>query len=257
MTASKPATTQSRHHRVLSGDGSDLTARMAYADHEREAIHKEKVRLADRAKNGKDWDGKAANDNIAWPLATALVREGNTELLKAAMYYRKIHDMAKSEALLGGRTASIGDGIALDRYTYVSPSGHVTYKHPRQKQSANIDIPARQYTVPPSYDNLVPSSEEVKVSNWSNIPKPYNGDAPVNNMMDAQSELTVLRRRLGVLVEPLEMAVVDGETYQAVGNATGTADRSGAIAAGRAVVHMALLSIRDRLGSLKREDLAA
>lgn len=246
----------SRTAKALNGDGSDLRAGITYAEPERAGVHVQKERLAERAKVGKDWDGKAANDNIAWPLATALVREGNTELLKAAMYYRKIHDTAKSEALLGGRTVSIGDGMALDRYSYVRPDGTVTYARPRQKQAASVDIPARQYTAPPSYDNMLPSSEEVKVSNWTNIPKPWKGDEPVNNMIDAQQRLGDLRAVLGIMVEPLEMAVVDGATYQAVGNASGVADRSGSIAAGRAIVHMALVSLRNVLGNVQRSDLS-
>ncbi|MBX4941162.1 hypothetical protein [Rhizobium binae] len=253
----KNLATPTKRQRIISGDGADLPARTSYADHERDGVRYQKARLAIRAQKGKDWDGTAANDNIAWPLATALIREGNTELLKAAMYYRKIHDTAKSNALLGGRTASIGDGMALDRYSYVRPNGTVTYARPRQKKSADVDIPARQYTAPPSYDNVVIASEEIKVSNWSNIPKPYKGDEPVNNMIDAQARLVQLRQRLGVLAEPLEMAVVDGATYQAVGNASGIADRNGSIAAGRAIVHMALVSIRDAIGDVKRSDLAA
>lgn len=245
-----------KHHRTLSSDGADIRSRIAYELHERAGIHGQKARIAERANIGKDWDGKAANDNIAWPLATALVREGNTELLKAAMYYRKIHDTAKSEALLGGRTASIGDGMALDRYSYVRPDGTVTYARPRQKQAASVDIPSKQYTAPPSYDNMLPSSEEVKVSNWTNIPKPWKGDEPVNNMLDAQRRLAELRAILGILVEPLEMAVVDGATYQAVGNASGVADRSGSIAAGRAVVHMALVSLRNVIGNVRQSDLS-
>jgi len=249
--------TTTRITKALIGEGDDLPARMNYAEHEREGVHAQKSRLAIMAKKGANWDGEAANDNIAWPLATSLIREGNTELLKAAMLYRKTHDMAHSGALLGGRTASIGDGMALDRYSYVRPNGTVTYARPRQKKSADVDIPAKQYTAPPSYDNIVVTSEEVKVSNWSNIPKPYKGDEPVNNKIDAQARLSILRQRLGVLAEPLEMAVVDGATYQAVGNASGVADRSGSIAAGRAIVHMALIALRDAMGEIRREDLAA
>lgn len=253
----KAANENNRRTRALSGEGDDLSARMSYTDHEREGVHAQKSRLAQRAKIGADWDGVAANDNIAWPLATSLIREGNTELLKAAMAYRKIHDDAHSGALLGGRTASIGDGMALDRYSYIKPNGSVVYKHPRQKKSADVDIPAKRYVAPPSYDGIDHSSEEIKVSNWSNIPKPYKGDEPVNRKIDAQDKLIALRGRLGVLAEPLEMAVVDGSTYQAVGNAHGVADRSGSIASGRAIVHMALLAVRDALGNISRYDLAA
>lgn len=241
--------------KALIGDGSDLRSGIAYAESEKAGVHIQKARLAERAKKGKDWDGSAANDNIAWPLATALIREGNTELLKAAMAYRKLHDEAHSGALLGGRTASIGDGMALDRYSYIRPNGTVTYARPRQKKSADVDIPAKQYTVPPSYDNMVPNSEEVKVSNWTNIPKPYKGDEPVNRKLDAQERLVRLRQMLGVLTEPLEMSVVDGATYREVGNAAGIANKAGAEGAGRALVHSALIALRDALGPIDRRDL--
>lgn len=253
----KAANDNSRRQRALSGEGEYLPARMSYTEVERDGVHIQKTRLAKRAKVGAEWDGKADNDNIAWPLATALIREGNTELLKAAMAYRKLHDEAHSGALLGGKTASIGDGMAIDRYSYIRPNGTVTYARPRQKKAANVDIPAKRYVSPPSYDQVDHSSEEVKVSNWSNVPKPYKGDEPVNRKVDAQSKLIELRGRLGVLVEPLEMAAVDGATYQQVGNASGVADRSGAIAAGRAIVHMALIATSNALGIIRRDDLVA
>lgn len=249
--------TASSKLRALCGDGWDLPARPKYAEHEKEAVHAEKKRLAARAKKGADWDGTAANDNISWPLATSLIREGNTELLKAAMYYRKLHDEAHSGALLGGRTASIGDGMALDRYSYVKPNGSVIYKHPRQKKSADVDIPAKRYTAPPSYENIVPTSEEVKVSNWSNIPKPYKGDEPVNRKLDAQSKLASLRRMLGVLCEPFEMAVIDGETYETIGKSLGQAHKVPATASGRTAVHMGLITVRDAIGTVSRRDLSS
>lgn len=251
----KAANDNSRRQRALCGEGDDLPARMTYTAEERDGVHVQKARLAKMAKKGADWDGKADNDNIAWPLATALIREGNTELLKAAMAYRKIHDEAHSGALLGGRTASIGDGMAIDRYSYIRPNGTVTYARPRQKKSANVDIPAKRYVSPPSYDQVDHSSEEVKVSNWSNIPKPYKGDEPVNRKIDAQSRLVELRGRLGVLAEPFELSVIDGATYREVGNAAGIANKAGAEGAGRALVHSALIAVRDMLGEIKRDDL--
>lgn len=246
-----------RRQRALAGEGEDLPARMSYAENERDGVHSQKARLAKRAKIGAEWDGKADNDNISWPLATALIREGNTELLKAAMAYRKIHDEAHSGALLGGRTASIGDGMALDRYSYIRPNGTVTYARPRQKKAANVDIPAKRYVSPPSYDQVDHSSEEVKVSNWSNVPKPYKGDEPVNRKVDAQGKLTELRGRLGVLAEPFEMAVIDGETYEAIGKSLGQAHKVPATASGRTAVHMGLITVRDAIGSVSRQDLAA
>lgn len=208
-------------------------------------------RLAKRQAIGNGWDGKADNDNIAWPLATSLIREGNTELLKAAMYYRKVHAEANSGAVLGGQSVSIGDGFSLDRHTHLRPNGTIAYKHVRQRTAASVDIPAKM-RVPP-YAN----EEDGVEKNSVRIPKPWKGDEPVNNMIDAQRRLVELRSSLGVLAEPFERSVIDGATYREVGNAAGIANKPGAEGAGRALVHAALISVRDFIGAVRREDLAS
>lgn len=240
----------SKHLRALIGEGDDLPARATYAERERAGVHAQKTRLAARARIGRDWDGKADNDNINWPLATSLIREGNTELLKAAMAYRKIHAEAYSGALLGGTGVSIGDGFALDRHTKIRADGTITYKHVRQRTAAEVDIPARQY-VPPFEDEDAQTNH-----NSIRVPKAWNGDAPVNNMLDSQTRLVALRQYLGVLVEPLEMSVVDGATYEAVGASLGARDRTGATSAGRATVHLGLISVTNALGFVRRVHLS-
>ncbi|MDX1032816.1 hypothetical protein GOL82_16375 [Sinorhizobium medicae] len=250
----KAANDTTRRQRALAGEGDDLPARMSYTEAERDGVHVQKVRLAKMAKKGADWDGKADNDNIAWPLATALIREGNTELLKAAMYYRKVHDTAKSEAKLGGSSVSLGDGVAVDQRQWVKPNGHVAYKGVRVVASSEPETSAKRKSPTDSEEQLSAAKSE---SGYTNVPKAWNGDMPVNNMIDAQRRLGELRLRLGPLVESIEMAVIDGETYQAIGNASGVADRSGAISAGRAIVHVGLVSLRDAMGNVSRSDLAA
>lgn len=222
---------------------------------DKKAERRQRVRIGIRAQKGKDWDGVADNDNVAWPLATSLVREGNTELLKAALAYRKTYNAAKSEAVLGGSSVAMKEGFALDRHIHVRENGTIAYKHVRQRTAAEVDIPSKQYVAPPAYEKV--TDETIKVSNWSNIPKPWNGDMPVNNMIDAQSRLSMLQARLGILIEPLEMAVMDGATYQTIGNKLGVANRAGAMGAGCAAVHMALIVIRDALGHISKADLAA
>ena len=242
--------TKAKLHAVLSSDGSDLPVRSIYADHEKEAAHVEKFRLHLRAQKGKDWDGTAANDNIAWPLATALIREGNTELLKAAMYYRKVHDTAKSEAMLGGSSVQLGDSMALDRHSVLKADGKIAYRRVRQSTSADADIPARR-----RFDASTAEDGDEPQKNWSSIPKPWKGDEPVNNMLDAQRRLGQLRFCLGPLVERFEMSVIDGATYREVGNAAGIANKAGSEGAGRALVHTALIALRDSIGKVSRSDL--
>lgn len=237
-----------KRHAALSGEGENLASHIKYTAKERGGVHVQKRRLSARSKIGADWDGTAANDNIAWPLATALIREGNMELLKAAIAYRKLNDEANSSAMLGGTSPEIASGYKLDRTTWVRASGGIATK---VRKLESMDAPATMRVSPFEDEDTLVQKNSVK------IPKPWNGDAPVNSMIDAQRRLGELRERLGILVEPMEMAVVDGETYQSVGNASGVSDRSGSIAAGRAIVHMALISLRDFIGNVKRSDIDA
>lgn len=235
--------------KALSGDGENLSSRISYTPSERNAVHAEKRRLHMRHKASNDWDGTAANDNVAWPLATALIREGNTELLKAAMFYRKVHGTAKSDARLGGSSVSLGDGVAIDQRQWVKPNGQVAYKGVRAVSSDEPETSARKKA------QTCSDTPEKAETGYTNVPKAWKGDEPVNNMIDAKAQLAGLQSILGPLVEPLEMAVIDGATYQAIGNASGVSDRSGASAAGRAIVHMALISMRDIIAKVSRHDL--
>ncbi|RVO55154.1 hypothetical protein CN090_04355 [Sinorhizobium meliloti] len=248
----KPANDTTRRQRALAGEGDDLPARMSYTEVERDGVHVQKARLARMAKKGADWDGTAANDNIAWPLATALIKEGNSELLKYAMYYRKVHDTAKSNAQLGGTSVRLGDGVALDRYSVLRPDGKIAYRRPRKSTAANVDIPARR-----RFDASTAEDGDEPQKNWSSIPKPWNGDRPVNDKMDAERHLARLQSALGHLCEPFELACIDGRTLAEVGNAAGIANRSGAQGAGRVLVHTALITLRDFIGDVRREDLVA
>lgn len=212
---------------------------------------RERVRLGKRAAIGKDWDGRADNDNINWPLATALLREGNTELLKAAVAYRRIHAQAHCGAVLGGSSAPLGKGMALDQRTHITASGNIVYKGARSVETAEPESQPMMKVLP-----YVAEDDGIE-RNVAKVPRPWNGDKPVNDMIDAQTKLIALRERLGALVEPLELSVVDGKTYQEVGNSLGEAHKVPATSAGRTVVHLALLTARDAFGSIKRPDLAA
>ena len=218
------------------------------------AIAKQKRRIAKRQAIGDGWDGRAANDNIAWPLATALIKEGNTDLLKYAMLYRRIHADAKSNAMLGGSNVTIGDGMALDRHIHVRPDGSVAYKHVRQSTAADKDIPSRKKAITDSEAQLTSDKAE---SGYTSVPKPWKGDAAVNSKIDAQRKLGRLQSALGHLCEPFELACVDGKTLAEVGETIGIVNRSGAQGAGRALVHTALITLRDIFGEVSRRELVA
>ena len=230
-----------RRHAILSGDGAGLPARQAYNDDEREGVHAQKMRIAARHTGLEP-----ANDNTEWPLATALLREGNNDLIKYAMAYRMIYDRAKTEAVLGGRGVSVGDGISLDQKTHIRPCGLIEHKGVR-------GVAVREGESRRS----VPVDEEMPERNFSKVPKPWNGDKPVNDMIDAKRELARLQDKLGPTVEPFEMACIDGATMAQVGNALGVANRAGSMGAGKALCHLALITIRDSLDPRKMTNMGA
>jgi len=218
------------------------------------ALTKMRRRIEKRQSIGNDWDGRAANENIAWPLATALIKEGNTDLLKYAMMYRRIHMAAKSNAFLGGSSVTLGDGMAIDRHIHVRPNGSIAYKHVRQSTAASIDIPSRKKSITESETQL---SSDKSESGYTNVPKLWKGDVPVNDMIDAKHKLGRLQSALGYLCEPFELACIDGKTLKDVGEAAGIGNKNAAMGAGRALVHTALITLRDVIGDLQRRDLVA
>lgn len=212
------------------------------------AVSRELRRISKRQNVGTDWDGRPANDNLSWPLATALIKEGNTELLKYAMMYRKIYDTAKSEAKLGGATVALGEGVSLDQRQWIKPNGEIAYKGVRKVANETKDTPPKRKTQ---------TDSEKPDSGYTNVPKAWNGDRPVNDMIDAQKRLSELQWRLGHLCEPFELACIDGKTLAEVGTTIGILNRSGAQGAGRALVHTALVTLRDMIGEVRRNDIAA
>lgn len=207
-----------------------------------------KRRIAKRQAIGNDWDGRSnEGNNVAWPLATALIKEGNAALLKYAMKYRKIHDSAKSESTLGGSGVNIGVGVSIDQRQQILPNGEIAYKGERRVAGGPVDLPATRRP---------PADSDTEFSGRSSVPKPWKGDRPVNSMIDAQAQLSRLQSALGYLCEPFELACIDGRTLQEVGNAAGIANRAGAMGAGRALVHTALAQLRDCMGDIQRGELA-
>lgn len=207
-------------------------------------------RIAMRQAIGEGWDG-AANDNQPWPMAKALLAEGNKDLLKYAMAYKKIEASANSEATLGGSGVSLGGGMQLDRHVVIREDGSIATKHVRQSTAANVDIPGKRKVRP------FPDPETGVDRNTVRVQKPWSGDDKVNDMIDNKAILHFIQDKLGPLVEPFEMACIDGKTYEEVGRFMGVGNRTGATGAASAMVHMALITVRDALSGLRRLGVAA
>jgi hypothetical protein len=232
--------------RIVFGTGDDLPARMTYGA-DKEGVHAQKRRLALRASYGKDWDGTADNDNINWPLAKALLAEGNGDLLKYAMMYRKTYEMAKGEVLIGMKGQPSAEMTIVHRSYMDESTGRITYGGEIVRKGASSDIqPTRSTpTNPDSKKNAAP------------VPRPWTGDRAINDAIDAREKLAWLQSLLGPTLEPFEMACIDGATLAEVGAASGASSRDGKPGAGRAICHLALITIRDALGPISRQDIAA
>lgn len=206
------------------------------------AIAKEKRRINKRQSVGDGWDGRAANNNIAWPLAKALLAEKNTDLLKIAMRYRQVEASANGGAELRG-TSSLKGELEIDQRTVVRPDGSIAYKGVRMSMSAKAigDTPARHYYA--TNDNSASSSRP--------IGKPWTGDAAVNEMIDAKPLMVQLHAALGPLVELFEALVIEGKTYEEVGRALGSGNKVQAMGAARAMVHLGLATVAPILRHIK------
>lgn len=216
---------------------------------EAKAVARERKKHVKRQAIGNEWDGKAANDNVAWPLAKALLAERNNDLLRYALAYRKIEAQANSGFELLGRSQSPEDLMQLDQSTWIKPNGEIAYKGART-------LTAAQFT------GEAPAMQAVKADSTTRmkmqpVPKRWKGDMPLIEMLDAQSLLVRLRERLGPIVEPFEAAVCEGKTMEQVGREIGVGSAKQASGAAKALVILGLIAIRDALGEIRREDLAA
>lgn len=187
---------------------------------------------------GDDWDGSMVHDNkIDWPLSKAMLQDGNHELLRTAIKYRTIHEKATMEPLLGEGAYVHGELQILHKLVDRGDGVMVSRGEVRLKARPPIEYPA-QRSVPTTATSKQKSAP---------IPKSWNGDKAVNDAIDARDLLARLRHRLGPLAEPLERAVIDGDTIQKVGGASGQRGAMQAIGAGKALVYTGLIMVRDYL----------
>lgn len=216
---------------------------------EAKAIRKQKTRITTRQSIGDGWDGKADNDNVNWPLVKALFAEGNHDLVKYAIRYRQIEASATSDQQLTGTTPTEGDYLVVAHETSFNHKGEVVFGRVRRSLSAEAigDTPPRQAS----------RTGETVMHASAPVAKKWNGDRKVNDMIDDRVLLARLRTRLGVIVEPFEDLVLHGKTYEAVGRLMGIGNHAGAKGAACAMAHLGLIAVRDELGEIRREDLAA
>ena len=161
-----------------------------------------------------------ANDNLQdWPLAKFLRTEKRYAALMVAERYRKLHDVAMSDATLSGQTYG-GELESAHRLDLDESSGKLVDKGERVVRGKTADI-----TVMPG---------------GAAAPKRWQGDNAINGRIDAIYELAILRGKLGKCLDYFEMAVVGNATLEEVGNAYGIRNEKGATGSGRALIDIGL-----------------
>lgn len=175
------------------------------------------------------YSGQASNDNQDWPLAKLLRTEGNDAALSIAERYRALYDAANDPVELFGQDASeapISHRLEIDEAT-----GKLKDKGEQRigpAKAANWGL-----RTDPSQPRPVSKP----------FPKPWRGDVPIVNQIDAQRDLAMAQAALGWLREAFEAAVVGGETLEAIGRDHGVGNAAGAKGAGRALVFLGLQAI--------------
>lgn len=214
---------------------------------ESKAVTKAARKIKKRQSIGDDWDSKRSANNINWPLATALIREGNQELLKAAMFYRKVEAQAHSNPLIGGTAPNYGD-MQVDRRMFVRGNGQISYAE--EKKCDELSVRPSSGTRAKKADDRI-SPDKIKAP----IRGPWKGDHSLLAKMDAERAYEKLSSLIGAYLEPFEDLVCDNLTYEQVGNKMRVgSNAAGARAAAQAVAHLGLIAIRDAR-KIEKKDL--
>lgn len=197
----------------------------------------------------------AANDNQAWPLAQWLRKDGNEVLLSVAERYRAVYDAAHTETPLVGSMPD--DTYAVEqRHSINSKTGKLKNDGPRRARHTEV-VGDGTYKVIP-IDDDVREQMESGTSTFKRklsrpAPRKWNGDRLINAAIDSRGTLYRLQRALGPLLEPLEDAVLHGETLAAIGEGRGAGTKS-AGTAGRVLVVMGLEVVQREFREIDRED---
>ncbi|MBX5303097.1 hypothetical protein HJB93_28350 [Rhizobium sp. NLR12b] len=216
---------------------------------EGKAIKKQIRRISKRQAVGKEWDGKAANDNPSLPIIKALLAEGNNDLLPALLLYRRVEAAATSGAELVGNAIGTEPLQAEQELWLDEKTGAIQRKGQKQSKAKDAQPWRAQATdvFKWTYTKQLPAQ----------VPTKWNGDVKVIARIDGKRQLAELRALLGPLVQPFEEAALHGATLEKVGMMamTGATSSRSAMAVGKAVVHMALSVIRDRTGPITYDDV--
>ena len=215
---------------------------------EAKAMKVEVARIGKRAARGADWDGKAANDNTT-PAIKWLLAGQRKEMLEPLLAYIKLDREANSGAMLTGESHSAKDMLQIDQKTWIDPStGEMKYKG--ERRMTGIDFTGRE---PPPKPNVDPFQiKPLPVA----VPKPWKGDQPVINRIDAEPKIARIRSALGPLLIPFERLVLEGRKLEKVGWDCFATNERAAMSIGGAVLMMGLGVVAEQLDRGKRKRAA-
>ncbi|MBY5563594.1 hypothetical protein [Rhizobium leguminosarum] len=165
-----------------------------------------------------------ANDRRDWPLEKLLNTEQNDHCLRLARRYRHLHDVATLPTELIGTDAA--DNV------------YIVHKEDAEGKPKEIKVvTGKRANVDTAPTRAAAMTSETK-RRAALVPKKWQGDMPLLAKIDAGRELAYLRARLAVtdnIISAFEMAVLDGDTLEAIGRALGAGSK-GAKGAARAWV---------------------
>lgn len=195
-----------------------------------DAVHAELRRLIARQSIGHGWDGRAANDNVDWPLAGVLKREGLKDELAIAERYRSLCRNAQLE-LVG---QDVSEHPPLQRSKF-GTDGELRFGKGAATVKPRGETPPKR---------AAPTSDESR-QHAKPIAQKFD-DAGIVQSIDAKTTLAELRIALGRLAEPVEDAVLASEKFDQIGrDAIGILDVEKAAGAGRALVLTGLRTLID------------
>ncbi|OVE92247.1 hypothetical protein B7W89_07680 [Agrobacterium tumefaciens] len=216
---------------------------------EAKAMKIQTSRIGKRQSKGDGWNG-AANDNVSMPAIRWLLTQKKDEMLKPLLAYIRLDREANSGAELIGNTYTTQDLLQVDQNTWIDPkTGELKYKG--ERRLTGIDFTGREHAGKSKADPM-----QIKKAPAS-VPKPFMGDKPVIERMDAKPKLERLRTALGPLLEPFEELALYGKKLEAVGWTAGASNERAAMSIGGSILLMGLSCVAGELMAMRRQERIA
>ncbi|PJR89967.1 hypothetical protein CN878_02720 [Ochrobactrum sp. 695/2009] len=177
-----------------------------------------------------------------FPLLAVLRRDKRADLIAAVLQYRQLVALCESEPLKG---QSYGDGSAngvnIVYRSKTTDDGEIEYRSEVKKSQGSYSIPPRRILAAQVSDDGT-----VHGGRTESLHIKLNEDA-LADYIDKKPVLARIRSVLGALLDPVEDAVLGGQTMESIGKSNGQSGRE-AKSAGKALVYRGLTVLDSFLG---------